>query len=357
MSSNLFTPKLRYTNKDTCNSAWTFIDGQNVSDIEVPQFIKNLFTSFDDSRYGKMGKDLIEGVDCSTIECGTNASCNEGGSGDGYTCTCDAGFYGSDTTRAPASCVACTPVTNASTVTCTDGNNSSATCNDGFHRTENSVSGQSDTCNQCTAQTGCETSGTTCSTAAGHETELICLTAGTGYSINEDVAGLVVADGDGITSNTCTLEVCNDSNVLKSPPPTLAADETAADGNCCESPTTTHTCASAFDGATTGISQPCNLNAPDSAGWTKGDFDDDPLWGKYDTGEDNSSLTDEQATAIEALISANSSMNDSGNPTQMDTGVWGKCCKKADCYDDGWDTISITGSTGSWIAWSESLGC
>ena len=62
MSSNLFTPKLRYTNKDTCNSAWTFIDGQNVSDIEVPQFIKNLFTSFDDSRYGKMGKDLIEGT-------------------------------------------------------------------------------------------------------------------------------------------------------------------------------------------------------------------------------------------------------------------------------------------------------
>lgn len=64
MSSNLFTPSLRYTNKDTCNSAWTFIDGQNISDIEVPQFIKNLFTSFDDSRYGKMGKDLIEGVGC-----------------------------------------------------------------------------------------------------------------------------------------------------------------------------------------------------------------------------------------------------------------------------------------------------
>ena len=62
MSSNLFTPSLRYTNKETCNSAWTFIDGQNVSDIEVPKFIKNLFTSFDDSRYGKMGKDLIEGA-------------------------------------------------------------------------------------------------------------------------------------------------------------------------------------------------------------------------------------------------------------------------------------------------------
>ena len=69
MSSNLFTPSLRYTNKDTCNSAWTFIDGQNVSDIEVPKFIKNLFTSFDDSRYGKMGKDLIEGA-------GTGDSCS-----------------------------------------------------------------------------------------------------------------------------------------------------------------------------------------------------------------------------------------------------------------------------------------
>ena len=62
MSTNLFTPKLRYTNKETCNSSWTFIDGQNVSEIKTPEFIKNLFTSFDDSRYGKMGKDLIEGV-------------------------------------------------------------------------------------------------------------------------------------------------------------------------------------------------------------------------------------------------------------------------------------------------------
>ena len=76
MSSNLFNPSLRYTNKDTCNSAWTFIDGQNVSDIEVPKFIKNLFTSFDDSRYGKMGKDLIEGA---TGDAGESCIENHGG--------------------------------------------------------------------------------------------------------------------------------------------------------------------------------------------------------------------------------------------------------------------------------------
>ena len=75
MSSNLFTPSLRYTNKETCNSAWTFIDGQNVSDIEVPKFIKNLFTSFDDSRYGKMGKDLIEGAACGENEYVSSNTC------------------------------------------------------------------------------------------------------------------------------------------------------------------------------------------------------------------------------------------------------------------------------------------
>ena len=36
--------------------------------------------------------------------CGTGALCSEGGTGDGYTCTCDTGFYGTTTTNGVTSC-------------------------------------------------------------------------------------------------------------------------------------------------------------------------------------------------------------------------------------------------------------
>ena len=36
--------------------------------------------------------------------CGTSALCSEGGTGDGYTCTCDTGFYGTTTTNGVTLC-------------------------------------------------------------------------------------------------------------------------------------------------------------------------------------------------------------------------------------------------------------
>ena len=288
MSSNLFTPKLRYTNKDTCNSAWTFIDGQNVSDIEVPQFIKNLFTSFDDSRYGKMGKDLIEGADGDA-----GGSCINNPGGDP---TCNGNL----------SCINSVCINNVCDQSVCSGNN---VLIDPLTTLD---AGETATDQNC------------------------CVSP---------------------PSNICQLSVCSDNNVLKSPLPTLDAGVTATDQNCCESPTTTHTCSSAFQGATTGKEHPCNLNDPESADWTKGNLKEDPLWGKYDTGNDNSSLMAEQATAIEALITSNTGKQSSDKPGPMDKGVWGKCCKKAECTDEGWDNISITDTTGSWAAYGSSWGC
>jgi hypothetical protein len=41
--------------------------------------------------------------------CGADATCSEGGSGDGYTCTCDAAFFGTTTTNGEASCTGALP--------------------------------------------------------------------------------------------------------------------------------------------------------------------------------------------------------------------------------------------------------
>jgi hypothetical protein len=74
--------------------------------------------------------------------CGTNAVCTDDGVG--YTCTCEAGFYGSTTTNAPATCVEMTcadtdgaatptPASCGTGATCTeDGDGYTCTCDAGF---------------------------------------------------------------------------------------------------------------------------------------------------------------------------------------------------------------------------------
>lgn len=435
-SPALFTPSLRYTNKDTCNSAWTFIDGQNVSDIEVPKFIKNLFTSFDDSRYGKMGKDLIEGANschidatnslpqgncsgeencmtsdgrnacsqgdndcqcmspnsvggagdpCQPNPCAMNSSCNPSESG--YTCVCNDGFYEAATTGGSTTCTACTPVLNASSVTCSGGGNSRATCRDGFYATDNSTSNSSDTCTQCTDQPNCEISGSACLTAADHDTELICQTPSSDYSVNDGVVALTTGSGNITCTKPSASEIPDNVNEATLPQrasfsstgtylrnndgktpscaagysdsPTLTCSEAGEYhiGGCETEEETTYTCSSAFDGATTGKDQPCNLSAPDSAGWTKGQLKGDPLWAKFNQATESTTLMEDQWDAIKALITNNSSMDDSGNPEQMNNEVWNKCCIKAECTDAGWNDISLFGTDGSWAAWAASLGC
>jgi RNA polymerase subunit RPABC4/transcription elongation factor Spt4 len=41
--------------------------------------------------------------------CGTGGVCSEGGTGDGYTCTCDTGFFGATTTNSEAVCTGARP--------------------------------------------------------------------------------------------------------------------------------------------------------------------------------------------------------------------------------------------------------
>ena len=69
-------------------------------------------------------------------------------------------------------------------VTCSALSNSRATCSAGFYVTDNSGSGQSDTCTACVDQTGCATHGSVCSSAEGHETEMECQTASSGYFVS-----------------------------------------------------------------------------------------------------------------------------------------------------------------------------
>jgi hypothetical protein len=307
MSSNLFTPSLRYTNKDTCNSAWTFIDGQNVSDIEVPIFIKNLFTSFDDSRYGKMGKDLIEGVGVGGT-CSSDTECNDPNNlcklspehtqpcpseGQGQECACVLVDTGGD----PCST---NPCQHGGTCT-SDGSSHTCVCPTGYTG-DNCEIEPSDPCSTNPCQHG----------------------------------GTCTSDG---SSHTC---VC---------PTGYTGD------NCETEDQTTYKCSSAFEGAKTGKDQPCNLNYPASKGWTKGDLDADPLWAKYNTGKDDSSLTKDQSDAVKDLISTNSGKGPTYTPDQMDDEVWKKCCKKAECTDAGWDNISITDTAGSWPAYGSSWGC
>ena len=46
------------------------------------------------------------GMDSSGTDasCGTGGVCSEGGVGDGYTCTCDTGYFGATTTNGEALC-------------------------------------------------------------------------------------------------------------------------------------------------------------------------------------------------------------------------------------------------------------
>jgi len=477
MSSNLFTPSLRYTNKDTCNSAWTFIDGQNISDIEVPKFIKNLFTSFDDSRYGKMGKDLIEGfactrptdpgyefgsvqensldshsfnvnnlqcatgyggtasasvcpsngqpytvsgcgrktcadpegtststayecsgdgnhlketpesvncsgdrctdTDCCTgeqqdgsgsgvgggvgsdhclsVQCGANATCTALESS--YTCTCNDGFYGAATPGGAASCteMTCADIDGSSTVA---GCGPNASCNNG-----GSNDGYTCSCSHGSTGTDVQNGPTTdcpADAAANGDGNITCTKPST---IPAHVNPATLPNTAIFSSSTGELISGQNINAScaagYSVSPNLSCNTAGPYGitGCDTEDQTTHKCSSAFEGATTGKDQPCNLNAPDSAGWTKGNFGEDPLWAKYDTGKDNSSLNKDESDAIKAFITANTGTDLSYTPAQMNNEVWNKCCTKAECTDEGWANISITDTDGSWYAYGSSWEC
>lgn len=654
MSTNLFTPKLRYTNKETCNSSWTFIDGQNVSEIKTPEFIKNLFTSFDDSRYGKMGKDLIEGVpnaECTLGNqyyphgtdsalaaypqgsCDPTESCRNGDVGTPGLTNCTPGLAADTGLPLPCHCETipfdevleetycmndaaqaaararievaccgaegCTPTTceledcagvllpywnlcggrlvsaepnsparaagealqgvatacgattsndapaannggtpdgqgtntcspnpcqnggtcNSSDGTCncpegwTGTNCDSALCSDGSELISNitgpngvgvcctggncGTGGLKGTCDSSCAAVivpfleNCgeaidredlqlddggalaafRTFANGCPDPANNGQTTDCFDSEAQVADSENIAreccpeaddcpgGLLQtcsdgcrsvvmdywtrcggqlqgADGDidvitqavsvcgreaansggnhgdgGGGASTCRIDSSNPAPPCQSGQSCMGSDgasqctegqndcqcvpdvdcvgswsacgadcnktysiATVASGGGTPCPAqdgdtevcaggegecpTENTCSSAFEGAKTGKDQPCNLNAPDSAGWTKGNFEEDPLWGKYKTGSDASSLNKDESDAIKALITNNSSMDDSGNPEQMNNEVWNKCCTKAECTDEGWANISLFDTdSGSWAAWAESLGC
>lgn len=377
MSSNLFTPSLRYTNKDSCNSAWTFIDGQNVSDIEVPKFIKNLFTSFDDSRYGKMGKDLIEGFECtqpttdgydfSQVDQSSNLN-SDSFNVDGIQCA--TGWGGLPHARA---CTSDGPytVTGCNRKTCADpdgtGGGNAFNCSGNVNDlTENPTQA---VCNgdQCTPTDCCTQPRHDVSAAAaggGNSGNITCTKPTTASEIPAHVNSGSLPQRAIFSHSTGELisgQGINPSCVAGySQPPNLSCTTAGTyriTGCETEEDQTTYTCSSAFEGATTGKDQPCNLNDPKSAAWTKGDLDGDPLWAKYDTGKDDSSLTKDESDAIKDFITNNTGKQNSDKPGPMDQNLWNKCCKKAECTDEGWDKISITDATGSWTAWFSSWGC
>mgnify|MGYP006084803779 CR=1 FL=1 len=250
MSSNQFTPKLRYTQKDSCNSSWTFIDGQNVSDIEVPQFIKNLFTSFDDSRYGKMGKDLIEGAGWSATctpgaSQGTDAACDgnlvctnsafpgETANPTVYHCHCPVGNFKPD--GEGTSCTPCSPVDNAAndaTYTCSSATdsrfNSGPNCDTGYTLTRGTVAtgstlGTADTCTSSGGATNANPTcaGTTCPT--GWVTDPSAATTAVAGA-----AAVMTVDTNYANPGTDVATCCNEVTIADSSTEIAAANVQAA---------------------------------------------------------------------------------------------------------------------------------
>ena len=76
--------------------------------------------------------------------------------------------------------------------------------------TDNSAGGSSDTCTACTAQVGCGTSGSGCSTVAGHTATLECLLASTGYFVSSGVM-YPCSDMSAVVS-VASCQVCTDAS-------------------------------------------------------------------------------------------------------------------------------------------------
>ena len=67
---------------------------------------------------GVLGEDADTCTEMSCVEsdssgatafCGIGATCSEAGTGDGYTCTCDTGFFGATTTNSEVVCTGARP--------------------------------------------------------------------------------------------------------------------------------------------------------------------------------------------------------------------------------------------------------
>jgi hypothetical protein len=363
MSSNLFSPSLRYTNKDSCNSAWTFIDGQNVSDIEVPQFIKNLFTSFDDSRYGKMGKDLIEGVGVGET-CSTDTNCTDPNNlcklssdstqacpsdDQSHECACvlvdpesgtggDGG--GGNTPCNPDSCNghgACSPNAAGSSYTCV--------CSDGYTGTDCETP-PSDPCNPdpCNGHGAC--------------------------SPNADSSSYTCVCSDGYTgtdcetppSDPCNPDSCNGHGACSPNADSSSYTCVCSDGYTgtdCETEPPDNTCETAFGGAPTDSSKhPCNVNSPEweGGGWTINQIEADPPWYEPNGG---GNIDPETVDAFQNAIQYNADDSNKNNPpnnTGISQNTWSQCCTtKAECGTE-WNGVTISGSE-SWAAYGSSWGC
>ncbi len=297
MSSNLFTPSLRYTNKDTCNSAWTFIDGQNVSDIEVPQFIKNLFTSFDDSRYGKMGKDLIEGFACtqpntagydfSSVNTHTRNLDSDSFNVDGIQC---ATGYGGTVVASVCTTDGVYTVSGCGRKTCADpegtGTSTAYECSGDDNYLKASPESVNCSGDQCTD--------TDCCTVEPQQNTCAADVCGAGWTPkqNQELAPGTVASEenccDAVTvvgkcsgnDDTGTDFTCPTGWTLKGTPDSivLPSDNGNARRNaCCDAPS--NTCETAYgDPTVTGENHPCNLYKMAEDGYNQEEINDNPPW-------------------------------------------------------------------------------
>ena len=82
-----------------------------------------------------------DGTTDDAVACGVGATCANADSGPGFTCTCDAGFFGTTTTNQAASC---------SARTCTDSDGAGNTADCGSHATCADITGGGYSC-ACTA--------------------------------------------------------------------------------------------------------------------------------------------------------------------------------------------------------------
>lgn len=356
MSSNLFTPSLRYTNKETCNSAWTFIDGQNVSDIEVPKFIKNLFTSFDDSRYGKMGKDLIEGFTCTQptdprydfTNVNTQTLNLDSDSFNITNIQCATGYVG---TAVASACTSDGPytVTGCRIRTCadTDGTGTAFDCSTGTNDLSATPADVSCNGEQCTPAECC-----TVPRAGGDGSDPCqphpCQNGGS-CTPNADGTSYTCRCTGGYTGNNC--ETPPSDPCSTSPCQNGGTCSPTADGgsytcrctggytgdNCETDPPERNTCTTAYGGSTeTGVNHPCNVYGLLTKDKYSGPITNYPQWYEPIKEPDN---TDNPDTSNTSALSANN---------------FNTCCGKSSwknyCTLDNWDNSDV-------VSYLTGLGC